>query len=317
MAGGTAGNLAALVAARDAARRRGRQPGADGRWRLACTVDAHSSIHAITRVMDVDVVTVPGDERGRMTGAALRSVLDATDGVFAAVASAGTTNAGVVDDLDGIAEAAQEASVWMHVDGAYGGAALAAPSVRDLFTGIERADSFIVDPHKWLFAPYDCCALLYRDPAQAQAAHAQNAGYLDTVDRRQSNPADLAVHLSRRARGLPFWFSLATHGTARYSEAIERSLSTARTVAAAIDADPQLRLLSAPELSVVLFEHVGWNDADYTAWSQRLSREGMMLCLPTRWQGRTVLRLAFVNPQTDPARVIELLANMTADRALA
>ncbi len=186
-----------------------------------------------------------------------------------------------------------------------------------LFAGIERADSFIVDPHKWLFAPYDCCALIYRDPALAQAAHAQNAGYLDTVDRRQSNPADLAVHLSRRARGLPFWFSLATHGTARYSEAIERSLSNARTVAAAIDADPQLRLLCAPELSVVLFEHVGWDDADYAAWSQRLSREGMMLCLPTRWQGRTVLRLAFVNPQTDPGRVIELLADMAADRALA
>src|SRR5699024_11360437 len=88
-------------------------------------------------------------------------------------------------------------------DGAYGGAALAAPSVRERFAGIERADSFIVDPHKWLFAPYDCCALLYRDPRPAAAAHSQHAAYLDAIDRGESNPADLAAHLSRRTRGLP------------------------------------------------------------------------------------------------------------------
>jgi glutamate/tyrosine decarboxylase-like PLP-dependent enzyme len=316
VAGGTAGNLAALVAAREHARARGHRPH-EGRWRLACTDDAHSSIRAIARVMDVDIVTVPGDERGRMTGAALRGLLAGTGGVFAVVASAGTTNAGVVDDLAGIAEVTESAGIWLHIDGAYGGAALAAPSVRHLFSGIERADSFIVDPHKWLFAPYDCCALLYRDPLLAQAAHAQNASYLDTVDRRQSNPADLAVHLSRRARGLPFWFSLATHGTARYQAAVERSLTNARVVAAAIDADPRLQLLFAPELSVVLFERPGWTDEDYAAWSKKLSREGLMLCLPTRWQHRTVLRLAFVNPSTDPARVLELLARMDVDRAAA
>ena len=99
------------------------------------------------------------------------------------------------------------------VDGAYGGAALAAPSVRPIFNGIERADSFIIDPHKWLFAPYDCCAVLYRDPDLARAAHAQTASYLDHIDREAPNPSDLAIHLSRRARGLPLWFSLATHGS--------------------------------------------------------------------------------------------------------
>ena len=312
VAGGTAGNLAALVAARESARAR-RQPPDDGRWKIACTLDAHSSIRSVARVMDVDIVDVPEDPDGRMTGAALRAAVADSDGVFAVVASAGTTNAGLVDDLAGIADVAGAAGLWLHVDGAYGGAALAAPSVRHLFTGIERADSFIVDPHKWLFAPYDCCALLYRDPGLAQMAHAQNASYLDTVDRRQSNPADLAVHLSRRARGLPFWFSLATHGTARYAAAIERSLTNARTVAAAIEADPGLRLVAPPELSVVLFERVGWTDAEYAAWSAHLSREGMMLCLPTRWHGRTVLRLAFVNPSTDPARVLELLGRMDDD----
>jgi glutamate/tyrosine decarboxylase-like PLP-dependent enzyme len=196
------------------------------------------------------------------------------------------------------------------VDGAYGGAALAAPSVRDLFEGVERADSFIVDPHKWLFAPYDCCALLYRDPEPARAAHSQTAGYLDQIDREAANPSDLAIHLSRRARGLPFWFSLATHGTDRYVEAIERTLATTRTVAEAIRASEHLELACEPELSVLLFERPGWDDDAYTVWSNEMARQGVILCVPTRWRGRAVLRLAFVNPDTQPARVIEVLQTL-------
>jgi glutamate/tyrosine decarboxylase-like PLP-dependent enzyme len=198
----------------------------------------------------------------------------------------------------------------MHVDGAYGGAGLAAPSVRDLFDGVERADSFIVDPHKWLFAPYDCCALLYRDPAQARAAHAQSANYLDQIDHQIWNPADLAIHLSRRARGLPFWFSLATHGTDRYVAAVEQTLDISRTVAAAIRSSTHLNLLCEPDLSVLLFERPGWGAGDYRDWSQRMAREGVILCVPTTWWGRPVLRLAFVNPSTQAERVIDVLGRL-------
>ena len=99
-----------------------------------------------------------------MRGDALRDALDAAgDGVFAVVATAGTTNFGIVDRIDEIADVCAERDMWLHVDGAYGGAALCAPSVRDRFRGVERCDSFIVDPHKWFYAPFDCCALLYRD----------------------------------------------------------------------------------------------------------------------------------------------------------
>ena len=130
------------------------------------------------------------------------------------VATAGTTNAGLVDDLTAAADAAAELGVWCHVDGAYGLAALAAPSARPRFAGIERADSFVVDPHKWLFAPFDCAALVYREPAVARAAHTQHAEYLEVLSGgRAWNPSDYAFHLTRRARGLPFWFSLATYGT--------------------------------------------------------------------------------------------------------
>ena len=306
VAGGTSGNLSALTAARHAGlARRGQRP--PGGWRLACTADVHSSIRLAARVLDVGIVEVPENPRGHLTGEALAAALANEPDVFAVVASAGTTNAGLVDDLAGVAATCANHGVWLHVDGAYGGAALAAPSARRRFNGVELADSFIVDPHKWLFAPYDCCALLYRDPEPARAALSQAAGYLDQIDREAGNPSDLAIHLSRRARGLPFWFSLATHGTDRYVAAIERTLETTRTVADAIRACDHLDLVCEPELSVILFERPGWNEDAYAVWSNALAKKGVILCVPTEWHGRTVLRLAFVNPDTQPAHVIEVL----------
>jgi glutamate/tyrosine decarboxylase-like PLP-dependent enzyme len=306
VSGGTMGNLAALMAARETAQaRRGGRP--SGGWLLACGEGAHSSVRGAARILDAGVVTVPEDGRGRLTGAAVRRALAEHPGVFAVVASAGTTNAGIVDDLAGIADACAEHRAWLHVDGAYGGAALAAPSVRHLFRGIERADSFIVDPHKWLFAPYDCCALVYRDPGSARAAHSQHATYLDQIDREAWNPADLAPHLTRRARGLPFWFSLAMHGTDVYRDAVEASLRTAREVVAGIAEAEHLALVAEPDLSVVLFERPGWTGAQYQQWSEATAAAGTILCVPTTWRGRTVLRLAFVNPDTRADRVLAVL----------
>jgi L-2,4-diaminobutyrate decarboxylase len=187
------------------------------------------------------------------------------------------------------------------VDGAYGGAGLAAPSVRARYDGVERADSFIVDPHKWLFAPYDCCALVYRDPMQARRAHTQHAEYLDVLQTNldgEWNPSDFAHHLSRRARGLPFWFSLATYGTKAYSDAVEQTLSVTRAAARLIEAAPSLELIMEPELSVVLFRRIGWDAARYQAWSDRLLADGDAFVVPTSWAGETVLRICIVNPRT-------------------
>src|SRR5438067_2015484 len=108
--------------------------------------------------------------------------LEGAGGVYAVVATAGTTNVGIVDDLAGVAEACRDHGLWFHVDAAYGGAALCAPTVRHLFDGIEHADSVVIDPHKWLFAPYDVAALVYRDPADAAAAHTQHAAYLEEIN---------------------------------------------------------------------------------------------------------------------------------------
>ena len=305
VSGGTAGNLSGLVAAR--ARWREGAGGERDRMRgvVVSSGGAHSSVAAAARTMDVDAVVVPADERGRMGGAALRAAIEALPAadrarIFAIVATSGTTNAGVIDDLAGAADVAAAHGAWFHVDGAYGGAALAAPSVRHRFAGIERADSFIVDPHKWLFAPFDCCALLYRDPLQARRAHTQHAEYLDVLhgDDEEWNPSDFAHHLSRRARGLPFWFSLAAHGTAAYRDAVESSLALAKRAARAIDEADHVELVLEPELSVVMFRRIGWSPDNYQCWSDRALAEEIAFVVPTTWAGETVLRLCFVNPLT-------------------
>jgi L-2,4-diaminobutyrate decarboxylase len=319
VSGGSAGNLSALVAARArAAARLGRRP-ATG-WKIAVADSVHSSVATTARVIDVGIVDVPGDERGRLTGDALAATLDALGpdeaaSVVAVVASAGATNAGTVDDLAGVADACQHHGVWFHVDGAYGGAGLAAPSVRERYRGIERADSFIVDPHKWLFAPYDCCALVYRDPTAAYGVFRQEAGYLDTVNQPDAawsewNPADYAYHLSRRARGLPLWFSLATYGTDAYRDAIERVLTLTRETAAEVAARPGLELVMDPELSVVLFRRRGWGEADYEAWWRRLLEAQIAFVQPTTWGGEKLARLCFVNPRTTIDHVRAVLGTM-------
>lgn len=311
--GGTLGNLSALHAARQTAlARRGgeRLP----RWRLAASTEAHSSVAQAARVLDVDLLPVPVDARYRLTAENLQAALAAEgdDGLFAVVASAGATNLGSIDDLAGIARVCRERGLWLHVDGAYGLAALAAPSARAAFAGIEDADSFIVDPHKWLFAPYDCCALLYRDPALARAAHSQSADYLDALNARNEwNPADYAVHLSRRARGLPFWFSLAVHGTDAYTEAIEATLDLTRQAVGLVAARPYLELVLEPELTVLVFRRRGWSAAEYDAWSERLIESGTAFVMATRVGGEPAARLVLVNPRTTLADIEPVLDAMT------
>ncbi len=309
VSGGSAANLSALVTARSVHRNR---HGSAGRLHIAATSEAHASVRATANVMDVGIVPVDADVRGRMTGEALRRALDAAVDaeVFAVVATGGTTNAGAVDELDGVADVCDERGLWLHIDGAYGLAALCSAEAREHFVGIERSDSFGVDPHKWLFAPYDSAALIYRDPAPAAVAHAQHGDYLAMVDRTQWNPSDFAYQLSRRARGLPLWFSLATYGTDAYAEAVTRTLRTAWQFAADVAARPYCELLLEPQLSVVLFRRTGWGVDAYRSWSDVHARAGDYLVVPTFWQGEPCLRICVVNPQTSTARLASILDDL-------
>ena len=195
---------------------------------------------------------------------------------------------------------AADLGAWFHVDAAYGGAAMAVPRVRPLFDGIEQADSFVVDPHKWLFAPFDCAALLYREPAIARATHTQHAEYLDVVTEQPHwNPSDYAYHLSRRARGLPFWFSLATHGTDAYAAAVAVGIDLAEAAAALIRRADHLELVVEPGLSIVVFRRLGWTRDDYYAWSDRIARRRLGLRRPHVVAGRDGAAVLLREPQHD------------------
>jgi glutamate/tyrosine decarboxylase-like PLP-dependent enzyme len=298
--GGTMGNLSALVVARAQARKKFPDT---SRWVIACSDQAHSSIASAAQVMDVDVLKIAVDVNGKLRGDVVAKEIDALHRqsgrrVFAVVATAGTTNLGIIDDLAGIGAAAKARDIWFHVDGAYGLAALCAPSVRSKFNGVEYADSLIVDPHKWLFAPFDACALIYRVPELAREVHTQHASYLDTLHDGNWNPSDYAIHLTRRTRGLPFWFSLAAYGTDAYSEAMEQSLEVARYAAKRINEHPNLNLLCEPELSIVAFTRNGWNASDYQKWSDELLTEQVGFIPPSSHDGQPILRFAIVNPWT-------------------
>jgi glutamate/tyrosine decarboxylase-like PLP-dependent enzyme len=298
--GGTIGNLSALVVARAAARKK--YPDTS-RWAIACSSEAHSSIASAAQIMDVELLKIePGADR-KMHGDALAAAIDQLHAttqtrVFAVVATGGTTNLGIIDDLATIAEATHARDIWFHVDGAYGLAALCAPSVRAKFNGVEQADSLIVDPHKWLFAPFDACALIYRNPDLAKEVHTQHASYLETLHDDTWSPADYAIHLTRRVRGLPFWFSLAAHGTDAYTVAMEETLTVARDAAELVRQHPNLDLIHEPELSIVAFTRKGWAASDYQKWSDKLLDDQIGFIPPSSDKGQSILRFAIVNPWT-------------------
>jgi len=313
VSGGSAGNLSALAVARDTARGRLGDPRA--RLRVAVSSQAHSSVTNTLSLLDVEPLVIPTSDR-RLDEGSVRAALEA-DGdpasVCAVVATAGTTNAGIIDDLAGVAAAVAGTGIWFHVDGAYGGAGLLAPSVRDRYRGVEHADSLVIDPHKWLFAPFDCAALIYRDPELARTVHTQKAPYLDIIHSEEPdewNPTDYAYHLTRRARGLPLWFSMAVNGLDAYRDAIERGLELARLTADLVRERPYLTLLREPELSNVLFERHGWEADDYARWSNDLLVRQRAFVQSTIWDGAVVGRLSFLHPATTEEMVVEVLDAM-------
>jgi len=316
VSGGSLGNLSSLTVGRDVGHSK-RPHLLRHEVRFAISADAHSSIGKALHVLGVEPLVVATVDH-RFTRSSLESALandPRPETVVGVVATSGTTNAGIVDDLEGLGSFAREHDLWFHVDGAYGGAALFSPSERHLFTGLRHADSFIVDPHKWLFAPLDCCALVYRNPTVARKVLAQQASYLDILhegddDTYEWNPSDFAIHLSRRARGLPFWFSLVTNGTRAYETAVQAAVDLARRSAAMIDEMDHVEMVRPSSLSIVLFRRKGWSAERYTQWSHQLLRDQVAFVTPTKWEGETVARLAFLHPDTTDELVRQILDSM-------
>ncbi|MGB5819201.1 MAG: aminotransferase class V-fold PLP-dependent enzyme [Saonia sp.] len=316
--GGTAANLSAMVTAREVWRQKGEHEGEKSL--MITSSGAHSSIKAMAKVMDSEILLV--DTESALTGTQLRQAVadlsvEQRKRLFAVVATGGTTNAGIIDELAGIAEVCSQEHIWFHVDAAYGGGALAAPSVRDLFIGIERADSITIDPHKWLFSPYDCGAVIYKEPELARKVHAQEGSYLEIFKDEGAhgfNPSDYQIQLTRRLRGLPLWFSLAMYGTEKYAWAVERGIELATLAGRLIEENKLLELVRPPSLSCVLFRRREWSPEDYRNWTYKNHQQGTALVTPTKWinngKSETVARFCFINPDTSEADILAILDSM-------
>ena len=275
---------------------------------------ANQSIDNSLRLLGMEPIVVPTGTDGRFTGEALAATLAASgraDELAIVAASAGSTNAGVVDDLAGLGEVAHAHDAWLHVDGAYGGAALVLDERRHLFDGLGEADSLIVDPHKWFFCTAGTCAVLYRRPHLAALTHRQHGPYIDvlhTTDATEAwNPSDYAYQLTRRPSGLPFWFTLLVHGTDAMAAAVRASITSTAYAAAQLEAIDDVEVLLQPELTVVLFRKAGWNHTRWQRWSADLMAGGVAFVAPTTWKGETVGRLVFLHPLTTNEIVDEVL----------
>jgi len=317
--GGTEANLSAMVAARENWRSfsptKQRERGI-----VIASNGAHSSIAAMAKVIDADVILIETEDRleGNKLAETINELGDEERSrIFAVIATGGTTNSGIIDDLAGIANVCKKEKLWFHVDAAYGGAALAVKSVRPLFNGIEQADSITIDPHKWLFSPYDCGAVIYREPDIAKKAHSQEGSYLDIFSDEGAkgfNPSDYQIQLTRRVRGLPLWFSLAMHGTDRYEQAISRGIELARIAGRLITEAEHTELVREPSLSCVLYRRKGWRAEDYRAWTYKNHKSGFALVAPTKWRNpdgaETVSRFCFINPDTTEQDIADILDSM-------
>jgi aromatic-L-amino-acid decarboxylase len=317
--GGMVSNLTALLAAREHALPGCRTSGMAGRSAAVyCSEEAH---HSVVRAVEVvglgrDAIRrIAADDRRRMRPDALERAItaDREGGVtpVAVVATSGTTLTGSVDPLDAVADVCARHGVWLHVDGAYGAPAAAAPSTAALFAGLDRADSLTVDAHKWLGMQKSCSAVLLRTRGALAAAFRHDEQYM-LHDADTPHPVDRTLEYSRPIRSLRLWLAFRTYGAEAFREWIERTLRHARALADAVDADPRLELLERPTLSIVNFRHRPPGTADLDRHTRRLARaiqeDGRLYLAPATVDGRVYLRVCFTNFRTTEEDVTDVPA---------
>jgi glutamate/tyrosine decarboxylase-like PLP-dependent enzyme len=233
---------------------------------------------------------------------------------FCVVGSAGTVNTGVVDPLTDIAQIATEFGLWFHVDGAYGAPGVLDEGKKDLFAGLERADSVSLDPHKWLYVPVDAGCLLFRDAESAMNAFStEDADYIKThgySDEEAFAFWDYGVELSRRFRALKVWLTLQYYGTRRIAEAIAEDISLAAYLGELVSKAEDFELLAPVELSICCFRYVpraGMSDTDLNQLNERImalvQKGGRAYVSNATVNGRFALRACITNFRTTKADI--------------
>ncbi len=311
VSGGSMANLAALAAARQT------KDCSSGRLRIYASSETHFSIVKAAALLGIgreNVCHIAVDERFRIRAddlvAKITADLEAGYVPLCVVANAGTVNTGAVDPLAEIREIANRFQLWMHVDGSYGALAILAKSARELFAGIERADSVALDPHKWLYLPVDVGCVIYRDPEIVRAAFAHEAEYTRIIGQEADEAFafwDYGPELSRRFRALKVWMLLKGVGVSALSEAIENNLACARHLESMVRASDDFEMAAPVELSIFCFRHMPVqlrNESPKTidAFNERLlvalQRDGSSYLSNATLGGRFALRGCVLNYRT-------------------
>jgi aromatic-L-amino-acid decarboxylase len=314
--------LLSLAAAREKAtdydcRRRG-LAASGAKLRLYASEEAHLSVEKAAILLGIGldhVVRIPSDMNYRLDAGALRERVrsDRAAGFlpFAVVATAGTTATTSVDPIPEIAAIAEEEGLWLHVDAAYAGAAALLPEKKDLFRGWEKADTIVVNPHKWLFTPIDASAFFFRDPEALRRAFSVVPEYLRTPD-EADNPMDYGFQLGRRFRALKLWFVFRAYGRRGIEDRIRHHIRLARAFADWIDGEEEWERLAPAPFSVVCFRSLGPAGKARTEEAlaernrtllERVNRSGEAYLSHAALKGRTALRLAVGNIRTTRADV--------------
>lgn len=318
LSGGSMANLSALAAARRA--HAGADAVRDGMAQGTAPLVAYASreTHAsVDRAFSLlglgsrHLRRLPVDADCRLKVTALEQAIaeDRAAGrrPFCVIANAGTTNTGAVDPLEAVAAVCRRERLWFHVDAAYGGFAILAPAARSLFAGIAEADSVTLDPHKWLYMPFETGCLLMKDPARLRDAFDLGGDYLQ--DHRGIGPVnfhDYGPQLTRSFRALKVWMTLSHYGTDRIARVIARTLELAREASALVDAHPRLERLAPTSLGVVCFRYRG-EDAVNEALLAAVTASGEAFLSSTRLGDRFAIRLCVLNHRTRRRDVLKAL----------
>jgi aromatic-L-amino-acid decarboxylase len=311
--GGSAANLSAIACAREA--RVG--PMRDDLV-IYASDQAHSSVARGARVLGFrpdQVRVLPVDDRQRLEPAALAAAFDADIRAgrlpFLVVANAGATSTGAIDPLPEVAALCAERDLWLHVDAAYGGFAVLTERGRRALAGLELADSIALDPHKWLYQPYECGCLLVRDGRALRRAFEITSDYLRDAQAEDGfvNFADHGLQLTRSSRAFKLWLSLRTFGLAAFRTAIDRSLDLAAHAYERIEQSAEFESAAPPSLGIVCFRRTDGSDVDGLVAS--LEESGLGLISSTRVDGVPALRLCILghgSRREDVDRVLDFLA---------
>jgi glutamate/tyrosine decarboxylase-like PLP-dependent enzyme len=309
MSGGSLSNMTALAAARAHL----------GSGVAYLSDQTHASI---TRALIAlrfpadEVRVLVSDDRLRLTTAAVAEAMraDRARGLTPRfiIATAGTTNTGAVDELEGLAELAAAEGMWFHVDGAYGAPAALCPAGRAGLHGLELADSLVLDPHKWLFAPYDIGCLFVRRPGVLDRTFSMRPEYLADVrpDTAEVNFGDRSLELTRRGRALKLWLMLKVYGATRMRDAIARCIGLAEHAQRLLESDPGWEVVTPAQLGIVTFARPEWSAEEHAAAAAAIAAGGYATVTSTMLGDRPALRLCTINPLTTESEIEETVKRL-------